>query len=92
MALSSNVNQILHHMSLKNLVYFSLFSANIKVFYDTNFAAKFGTGSGSVNAIRRILAHTQHILKWPSLITKVVFNAVYGVEPINEKLNASEPL
>ena len=66
---------------------FSHFSANIKVFYDLNFAAKFG--ADVKNVVRRVLAHTQHVLKWPSLTTKVILNPVYDVVPIPEYLNAS---
>ena len=62
------------------------FSANIKVFYDVKFSQKFG--ADVANAIRRILAHAQHVLKWPTLTTKVILNAAYGIQPIPEVLEA----
>ena len=52
--------------------YIFSFSTNLKGYYDDNFSKMFG--SDAKNAVRRILAHTQHMWKWPSLTTKLFFN------------------
>lgn len=45
----------------------------MKAYYDDNFRNKFGD-DGAKNAVRRILAHTQHMWKWESITTKLIFN------------------
>lgn len=67
-----------------------LSSANIRVYYDDNFDEKFG--SDAKNAIRRILAHTQHVWKWPSLTTKVIFKFDPVVTLIHERWTANHSL
>ena len=66
------------------------FSVNIKTIYDDNFKDKFG--ADAENAIRRILAHTQHVWKWPTLTTKVIFNVSSNVTYIKERWNANDKL
>jgi len=54
--------------------------ATVKIRYDENFKAKFGTES--VNTIRRIVAQAQNIWKWPSLTTSVTFQIDPSVDAV----------
>ena len=73
---------------LKRFLFIS--SANIKIFYDDNFKDKFQ--GESVNVIRRLIAYAQHIWKYPTLTTKVIFNIDPNIENIPERYNASNSM
>jgi hypothetical protein len=67
-----------------------LHSTNVKAIYDNNFLDKFGEDTR--NAIRRIVAHAQHVFKWPSLTTKIFLNVSSDFQHINERLSANNKL
>ena len=56
--------------------------------YDQTFKSKFG--SGSVNAMRRVIAQVQNIYYWPTLPTIVAINVVDEME-IPYSINADQP-
>ena len=62
----------------------------VKAICDANFVAKFGSDTN--NAVRRVVAHAQHVYKWPSLKTKIIFDVSPGVQTIEEKLTAGEDM
>ena len=61
---------------------------NVKAIYDNNFRDKFGDDTN--NAIRRVVAHGQHVLKWPSLKTKVFLNVSSDFHYINERWSVND--
>ena len=63
---------------------------NVKAIYDNNFRDKFGDETN--NAIRRVIAHGQHVFKWPSLKTKVFLNVSSDFQYINERWSANDDL
>jgi hypothetical protein len=65
-------------------------STNLKVFYDDKFFEKFGADTN--NSIRRVVAHAQHVFKWPSLTTKIYFNISSDFKHIKERWSAGEKL
>ena len=62
----------------------------MKAIYDDNFRDKFG--DDIKNAIRRVVAHAQHMFKWPSLTTKIFLNVSSDFQYIKERLSADNKL
>ena len=60
----------------------------MKVYYDEGWAARFK--QDSVNAVRRVMAHFQNILMWPSLTTKVYLDINPDVRALPGTWNTSE--